>query len=107
MVDHLQCGDEGVVFEGASEQAKFDCVVVIEVNCNVSAVASTFGFLQDLLAGLFKTKSCTPAAHIITASAAECEQLVPMLFYKEQDAADDIFLFCLIVTKGIAVDVNV
>ena len=30
-----------------------------------------------------------------------------MLFHKEQDAADDIFLFCLIVAKGIPVDVNV
>ena len=30
-----------------------------------------------------------------------------MLFHKEQNPADDIFLFCLVVTKGIPVNVNV
>ena len=45
VVDHLQCGDEGVVFERTSEQAKFDCVVVIEIDCDVSAVAAAFRFL--------------------------------------------------------------
>ena len=73
MVDHLQCGDEGVVFEGASEQAKLNGVVVIEIDRNVSAVAAAFRFLQDLLAGLFKAESCTPSAHVVAASAAECE----------------------------------
>ena len=82
-------------------------VVVVQIDRNVSAVAAAFGFLQDLLSRFFKSKLCTPAAHIVAASAAECEQLVPMLFYKKQDAADDIFLFCLVVAKGIAVDVNV
>ena len=42
-----------------------------------------------------------------TISAAECEEFIPVLFHKEQDPADDIFLFCLIVAKGISVDVNV
>lgn len=107
MVDHLQCGDEGVVFEGASEQAKLNGVVVIEIDRNVSAVAAAFRFLQDLLAGLFKAESCTPSAHVVAASAAECEEFIPVLFHKEQDPADDIFLFCLIVAKGISVDVNV
>ena len=81
-------------------------VVVIEIDCDVSAVAAAFRFLQDLFAGLFKTKPCTPTAHVVAASAAECEEFIPMLFYKEQDAADNIFLFCLIVAKSIAVDVN-
>ena len=82
-------------------------VAVIEIGRNVSAVASAFGFLQDLFAGLFKTKPCTPAAHVVAASAAEREQLVPVLFYKEQNPADDIFLFCLVVTESISIDVNV
>ena len=83
-------------------------MVVIEIDRNVSAVAAAFGFLQDLLAGLFKAESCTPAAHVVAAAAsAEREQLVPMFFHKEQNPADDIFLFCLVVAKGIAVDVNV
>ena len=73
VVDHLQCGDERVIFEGASEQAKLDCMVVIEIDRNVSAVAAAFRFLQDLFAGFLKAKPCTPAAHIITASAAERE----------------------------------
>ena len=82
-------------------------VVVIEVYRNVSAVAAAFGFLQDLFSGFLEAKPCTPATHVITASAAECEQLVPMLFHKEQNPADHIFLFCLIVSKGISIDVNV
>ena len=82
-------------------------VVVVQIDRNVSAVAATFGFLQDLLAGLFKAESCTPAAHVVAASAAECEEFIPMLFYKEQDSADDIFLFCLVVAKSIAVHMNV
>lgn len=107
MVDHLQCGDECVILQCPSEQSKFDGVVVIEIDRNVSAVAAAFGFLQDLFSGFLEAKPCTPSAHVVAASAAECEQLVPMLFHKEQDPADDIFLFCLIVAKGIAVDVNV
>ena len=82
-------------------------VAVIEIDRNVSAVAAAFRFLQDLFAGLFKAKPCTPAAHVVAASAAEREQLVPVLFHKEQNPADDIFLFCLVVAKGIPVDVNV
>ena len=82
-------------------------VAVIEIDRNVSAVAAAFRFLQDLFAGLFKAEACTPTAHVVAASATECEQLVPMLFHKEQDAADDIFLFCLVVTESIAIDVNV
>ena len=106
VVDHLQCGDEGVVFECPSEQAKFDGVVVIEIDRNVSAVAATFGFLQDLFAGFLKAESCTPSAHVVAAASAERKEFIPVLFYKKQDAADDIFLFCLVVAKGIAVDVN-
>ena len=82
-------------------------VAVIEIGRNVSAVAAAFRFLQDLFAGLFKAKSCTPAAHIVAASAAERKEFIPVLFHKEQDPADDIFLFCLVVAKGIPVDVNV
>ena len=82
-------------------------MVVVQIDRNVSAVAAAFCFLQDLFADLFKTKPCTPAAHIVAAASAEREQFVPMLFHKEQDPADDIFLFCLVVAKGIAVDVNV
>ena len=82
-------------------------MVVVQIDRNVSAVAAAFGFLQDLLSRFFKSKLCTPAAHIVAAASAEREQLVPMLFHKEQDPADDIFLFCLVVAKGIAVDVNV
>jgi len=81
-------------------------VVVIEVYRNVSAVAAAFGFLQDLLSRFFKTKPCTPATHVITASAAECEQLVPMFFHKEQDPADDIFLFCLVISESVSIDMN-
>ena len=82
-------------------------MVVVQIDRNVSAVAAAFGFLQDLFAGFLKAESCTPAAHVVAASAAECEQLVPMLFHQEQDPADDIFLFCLIVAKSISIDVNV
>ena len=82
-------------------------MVVVQIDRNVSAVAAAFRFLQDLFASLFKAESCTPAAHVVAASATECEQLVPVLFHKEQDPADDILLFCLIVAKGIAIDVNV
>ena len=82
-------------------------MVVIEVYRNVSAVAAAFGFLQDLFSRFFKTKPCTPATHVITASAAEREQLVTVLFHKEQDPADDIFLFCLVISESISVDVNV
>ena len=107
VVNHLQCGDECVILQCPSEQAKFDGVVVIEIDCNVSAVAAAFGFLQDLLAGFFKAESCTPAAHVVAASAAERKEFIPMLFYKEQDSTDNIFLFCLIVPKSISIDVNV
>ena len=60
-------------------------VVVVQIDRNVSAVAAAFGFLQDLHSRFFKSKPCTPAAHVVAASATECEQLVPMLFHKEQD----------------------
>ena len=82
-------------------------VAVIEIDRNVSAVAAAFGFLQDLLSRFLETKSCTPSAHVVAAASAEHEQLVPVLFHKEQDLADDIFLFCLVVTESIAIDVNV
>ena len=82
-------------------------VVVIEIDCNVSAVAAAFGFLQDLLSRFFKTKPCTPAAHVVAASAAERKEFIPVLFHKEQNPADDIFLFCLVISKGISIDVNV
>ena len=107
MVDHLQCGDEGAVFECAPEQSKLNGVVVIEIDCNISAVAAAFRFLQDLFAGFLKAESCTPSAHVVAAASAERKEFIPVLFYKKQDAADDIFLFCLVVAKGIAVDVNV
>ena len=94
--------------KGISENKQYENgVVVIEIDRNVSAVAAAFGFLQDLLSRFFKSKPCTPAAHVVAASAAERKEFIPVLFYKEQDAADDIFLFCLVVAKGIAVDVNV
>ena len=101
VVDHLQCGDECVVFECASKQAKFDGVGVIEVYRNVSAVAAAFRFLQDLFAGFLKAESCTPSAHVVAAASAERKEFIPMLFHKEQDAADDIFLFCLVVNTFI------
>ena len=82
-------------------------MIVIEVDRNISAVAAAFGFLQDLFAGLFKAEACTPTAHIVAASAAERKEFIPMLFHKEQDPADNIFLFCLVIPKGIPVDVNV
>ena len=82
-------------------------VVVIEVYRNVSAVAAAFGFLQDLFAGFLKAEPCTPAAHVVAAASAERKEFIPMLFHKEQNPADHIFLFCLIVSKGISIDVNV
>ena len=82
-------------------------MVVIEVYRNVSAVAAAFGFLQDLFSGFLEAKPCTPATHVVAAASAEHEQLVPVLFHKEQDPADDIFLFCLVITESIAIDVNV
>ena len=30
-----------------------------------------------------------------------------MLFHKEQDPADDIFLFCLVISESVSIDVNV
>ena len=82
-------------------------VAVIEIDRNVSAVAAAFRFLQDLFAGLFKAKPCTPAAHVVAASAAERKEFIPMLFHKEQNPADDIFLFCLVVSKSISIHMNV
>ena len=40
VVDHLQCGDKCVVFECSSEQTKFDYVVVVQIDRNISAVAA-------------------------------------------------------------------
>ncbi len=81
-------------------------VVVVQIDRNVSAVAAAFGFLQDLFAGFLKAEACTPTTHVVAAASAERKEFIPMLFHKEQNPADDIFLFCLIVAKGIAVDVN-
>ena len=73
-------------------------VAVIEINRNVSAVAAALGFLQDLFAGFFKAKPCTPTTHVVAAASAECKKFIPVFFHKEQNPADDIFLFCLVVT---------
>ena len=57
-------------------------VAVIEIGRNVSAIAAAFGFLQDLLAGFLKAKPCTPATHIVAASATERKEFIPVLFHK-------------------------
>ena len=81
-------------------------VVVVQIDRNVSAVAAAFRFLQDLFAGFLKAESCTPATHVVAAASAERKEFIPVLFYKEQDPADDIFLFCLVISESVSIDMN-
>jgi len=48
VVDHLQRGDEGIVFEGAAVNAEFDGMEVCQVHTSVASCAALLGVFEDV-----------------------------------------------------------
>lgn len=107
MVDHLQRGDEGVVFEGAAENAEFDGVVVCQVHAGVPACAALLGVFKDILRFVLVAVAGRPSVELTAGAAAEFEQFLPVTLEEVQDSCDDFILFGFGIPECGTVDVDV
>ena len=107
MVDHLQRGDEGVVFEGSAEDAEFNRVIVRQVHAGVSSRAALLGVFEDVLRLVLIAVACCPAVKLTSGAAAELEQFFPVPLEEVQDSCDDFILFGFGIPECGTVDVDV
>ena len=78
-------------------------MIIAEVYCGIPTVAAFLCFVHDCFRGMLITISCRPAVHGVFGTAAEFQQLIPVMLHKIQDSGDHLVLFFLIVGKSIAV----
>ncbi len=107
MVDHLQRGDEGVVFESAAENAEFDRVEVRQVHAGIASRAAFLGVFKDVLRLFLVAITCRPSVELTAGAAAELEKFLPVAFEEVQDSGDHFILFGFGITESIAVDMDV
>ena len=107
MVNHLQRGDEGIVFEGAAEDAEFDRVVVCQVHAGVATCAAFLGVFEDVFRFVLVAVARRPTIKLTSGAAAELEQFLPVTLKEVQDSCDDFVLFGFGIAKGGTVDVDV
>lgn len=107
MVDHLQRGDEGVVFEGAAENAEFDGMEVCQVHTGVPTCAALLGVFEDVFGLVLVAVTCRPAIKLTSSAAAEFEQFFPVTLEKVQDSCNDFVLFTFCIAECVTVDVDV
>lgn len=93
VVDHLQRGDEGVVFERTAENAEFDRMEVRQVHTGVPAYAAFLGMFEDVLRLVLVAVTCRPTVELTSGTAAELEQFLPVTLEEVQDSGDDFVLF--------------
>jgi len=107
MVDHLQRGDEGVVFERAAENAEFDGVEVCQVHAGVAACAAFLGVFEDVLRLVLIAVTGCPAVELTSGAAAEFEEFLPVTLEEVQDSGDNFILIGFSITECGTVDVDV
>ena len=80
-VNKLQGGKDGVGFQGAPEHAELHRVCVLQIDAGVSApVVALLGKVQDLHGVLLIAVTGGPPLQLLPGTAAEFQQLLPVLF---------------------------
>ena len=66
----------------------------------------TLSDIQDLLGVFLQSVTVSPSAELLLGTAAEFQQLLPVLFKEVQNPGNDCLLLFLGVAKGSTVDVD-
>ena len=99
--------NERVVFEGSTENAKLNGVLVGEVDAGIATgVSALLGVVQELFWLVLIAITGRPLVELVLRSAGKLQKLLPVLFKEEQDSGNHGVLLCFRLTKSIAVDMN-
>ena len=107
VADHLQRGDEGVVFEGAPENSELDRIVIAKVHAGVAPGVAFFDVLEHFLRVILVAVASRPALELTLGAAGEDEQLVPIALDEVENPGDGSLLTLFILPEPGAVDVDV
>ena len=80
LVHKFQRCNQRIVFQRAAEHTKFNGVVVRDVYASIATVTAFLCVLQNFFRTVLVAISCCPAVHLVLGSAAEFQQLQPVMF---------------------------
>ena len=82
-------------------------MVVRDVHASIPAIAALFSVLQNLFGAVLVTIASSPAVHLVLGSAAEFQQLQPVVLHKIKHPGNALVLCFPGTAEGCSVDVDV